>query len=90
MPCTSYRQRGDVTGCEHRWVGRQGEHSGAEASKAAAQVGVYARAERYSGDERLQKGTVNGDVRSFLRQIGWYRGVHRTKHTRPLKGKFPL
>ena len=33
------------------------------------------RAVRYSGDERLHKGTVNGDARSFMRQIGWYRGV---------------
>ena len=43
--------------------------------KRGAQVGAYAGAERYSGDERLHKGTVNGDTRSFMRQIGWYRGV---------------
>ena len=36
---------------------------------------ISAGAERYSGDEQLHKGTVNGDTRSFMRQIGWYRGV---------------
>ena len=59
--------------------------------KRGAQVGAYAGAERYSGDERLQEGTVNGDARSFLRQIGWYRGVpHFCKHTRPLRGIYTL
>ena len=82
MPCTTRRQRGGVTGCKHRQVGFR---------KRGAQVGAYAGAERYSGDERLQEGTVNGDARSFLRQIGWYRGVpHFCKHTRPLRGDYTL